>query len=435
MAMIALAAALALAAAPAASAASVPVYVMLPLTAVSPDGSVNDPSQLATDFAAVKRAGVDGIMTDVWWGAVEHSPGTYNWDGYSKIFGMAQSAGLSVVAIMSFHACGGNVGDSCAIPLPPFVTNNDTIFYRDREGRIDREYISLGADTVAVAGRPPIQMYSDFMQSFATNVMPAADVRRVEISMGPAGELRYPSYTATSFPGVGEFQCYDPHLAESLREAASAAGHSDWGGGGPDNAGTYASKTAPFWQSGGDNSYDSDYGRFFLSWYSQQLVAHADRVLGAAASVFGAAGAPISGKVAGVHWGYKTDAHPAECTAGYYNTDGNNGYTDIARTFAAHGAGLSFTCLEMFDSDQCGTCGPQELVAQVHAAADDAGARFSGENALPVFDARHYGQIEYQARTPSPIAFFGYLRMSDALRSSPSNMATFTTFVSAMHNL
>ena len=33
-------------------------------------------------------------------------------------------------------------------------------------------------------------------------------------------------------------------------------------------------------------SWSSDYGRFFLGWYSQALVDHARRMLGAATSVF-----------------------------------------------------------------------------------------------------------------------------------------------------
>jgi beta-amylase len=35
----------------------------------------------------------------------------------------------------------------------------------------------------------------------------------IQVGMGPAGELRYPSYPESngtwSFPGIGEFQCYD----------------------------------------------------------------------------------------------------------------------------------------------------------------------------------------------------------------------------------
>ena len=42
--------------------------------------------------------------------------------------------------------------------------------------------------------------------------------------------------------------------------------------------------------------WDSEYGRFFLGWYSGELVAHGERVLGAAAEVFAGTGARLAVK-------------------------------------------------------------------------------------------------------------------------------------------
>lgn len=58
-----------------------------------------------------------------------------------------------------------------SIPLPPWVieemNQNPDIMYTDRSGRRNPEYISLGCDTLPVLrGRTPIQVYSDYMQSF-----------------------------------------------------------------------------------------------------------------------------------------------------------------------------------------------------------------------------------------------------------------------------
>ena len=39
-------------------------------------------------------------------------------------------------------------------------------------------------------------------------------------------------------------------------------------------------------------SWDSEYGRFFLGWYSGALLAHGDRVLAAAAQALGRRGRP-----------------------------------------------------------------------------------------------------------------------------------------------
>ena len=55
------------------------------------------------------------------WGAVERRPRQYDWSGYAQVFEAVKAAGLKLQAVMSFHACGGNVGDSAQVPLPPWV--------------------------------------------------------------------------------------------------------------------------------------------------------------------------------------------------------------------------------------------------------------------------------------------------------------------------
>jgi Glycosyl hydrolase family 14 len=75
-------------------------------------------------------------------------------------------------AVMSFHAAGGNVGDTCHITLPQWVLDvgeaNPDIFYTDKEGFRNRECLSLGCDEEALfAGRTPIDIYRNFMAAFA----------------------------------------------------------------------------------------------------------------------------------------------------------------------------------------------------------------------------------------------------------------------------
>lgn len=48
-------------------------------------------------------------------------------------------------------------------------------------------------------------------------------------------------------------------------------------------------------------NYASAYGKFFLGWYSDALLAHADAVLGAAREALGG-GVKVQAKVAGIHW-------------------------------------------------------------------------------------------------------------------------------------
>ena len=99
-----------------------------------------------------------------------------------KLVSLAKVAGLKVHAVMSFHQCGGNVGDTCDIPLPAFVravgSANPDIYYRDREGNANNEYLSLGVDNLALFnGKTPLELYRDFMTSFRDNVLKnASDV-------------------------------------------------------------------------------------------------------------------------------------------------------------------------------------------------------------------------------------------------------------------
>lgn len=92
----------------------VPVFVMLPLDTVSFGGNLNKPRAMNASLMALKSAGVEGVMVDAWWGLVEKDgPMKYNWEGYAELVQMVQRHGLKLQVVMSFHQCGGNVGDSC----------------------------------------------------------------------------------------------------------------------------------------------------------------------------------------------------------------------------------------------------------------------------------------------------------------------------------
>lgn len=100
----------------------VPVFVMMPLDSVKMDHTVNRKKAMNASLQALKSAGVEGIMMDVWWGLVERdAPGEYNWGGYAELMEMAKKHGLKVQAVMSFHQCGGNVGDSCTYVYFPLL--------------------------------------------------------------------------------------------------------------------------------------------------------------------------------------------------------------------------------------------------------------------------------------------------------------------------
>ncbi|XP_039123182.1 LOW QUALITY PROTEIN: beta-amylase 2, chloroplastic-like [Dioscorea cayenensis subsp. rotundata] len=429
----------------------VPVYVMLPLGVVNMKCELVDPDGLLKQLRLLKSINVDGVMVDCWWGIVEaHAPQEYNWSGYKRLFQIVRELKLKLQVVMSFHECGGNVGDDVCIPLPHWVAEigrtNPDMFFTDKEGRRNPECLTWGIDKERILrGRTAVEVYFDYMRSFRVEFDEFFEdgvISEIEIGLGPCGELRYPSYPVKHgwrYPGIGEFQCYDQYLMKSLRRAAEARGHSFWARG-PDNVGNYNSQPheTGFFCDGGD--YDGYYGRFFLGWYSQVLVDHADRVLSLSKLAF--EGTRIAAKVSGIHWWYKTASHAAELTAGFYNPCNRDGYASIAAMLKKHDAALNFTCVELRTLDQHedfpeALADPEGLVWQVLNAAWDVSIPVASENALPCHDRDGYNKILENAKPFNDpdgrhLSAFTFLRLSPVLIER-RNFLEFERFVKRMH--
>ncbi|GAQ87188.1 beta-amylase [Klebsormidium nitens] len=433
----------------------IPVYVMLPLDTVTPDNLLSHPERLLNSLRALKAAGVDGCMADVWWGVVEkNGPKQYDWSAYRALFSAVSSVGLKMQVVMSFHQCGGNTGDSCYIPLPPWVLDigelNPDIFFTNRDRMRNREYLSFSIDErPELDGRSAIQVYKDFMVSFRNEMrefFEAGLFHEIEVGVGPAGELRFPSYPETHgwrFPGIGEFQCYDRYMLEQLGKAAEAVDRYEWGYSGPHDSGRYNDWPHATGFFGSYESFNSEYGRFFLEWYSNVLLKHGDKVLEAASEAFEGCTTRLAAKVAGVHWWYNSRNHAAELAAGYYNTRERDGYLPIAAMLKRHNATLNFTCIEMRNSEQWfeAKCSPEGLVQQVLNAAWSQGVEVSCENALPRYDLGAFDQIIGNARPDGVrmdgvpvrrISSFTFLRLGPELMIE-HNWNEFVRFVRRMH--
>jgi hypothetical protein len=67
-----------------------------------------------------------------------------------KLQGIVLNAVLVVQVVMSFHQCGGNVGDDTDIPIPPWVheiaKENPDIFFTNKKGERNPECLSWGVD-------------------------------------------------------------------------------------------------------------------------------------------------------------------------------------------------------------------------------------------------------------------------------------------------
>jgi len=442
----------------------VPLFVMLQLDTVDPGSfRLKEPEILREQLAELKRAGVAGVMCDVWWGIVEREgPGIYDWSAYIDLVEMVAAAGLKLQAVMSFHQCGGNVGDECFIRLPWWVLKvgetNPDIFYTDARLFRNTEYLSLGADEEKLFGideenlRSPLDMYEDFMASFAkTFKSHMGDViTEAQVGMGPAGELRYPSYPLAfwQWPGIGEFQCYDKFLRKNLIAAAAKAKKPEYGLMFPphtDIVGNYnhSSEQTSFFKDGG--LWNTTEGDFFLSWYSDQLIKHGDRVLARARKAFKGSGIHLAAKVAGIHWHFNSSSHAPELTAGYYNTCLRNGYEKIAKMFGSHHALFDFTCLEMRNRElpTWASSRPEELVELTMRAAEKTKTLYAGENALPRFDRCAYEQMLSQCTRQAlkddgtvsksnakgtSIAGFTYLRLGKQIMDLGEHWWEFTRF-------
>ncbi|KAI3457246.1 hypothetical protein Pfo_013909 [Paulownia fortunei] len=315
------------------------------LGVVTRENEILDEDKLEKQLKVLKRAEADGVMVDVWWGIIEaKGPKQYDWSSYRRLFQLVQECGLRTQAIKSFHQCGGNIGDAVYIPIPEWVLavgeKDPDIFYTNRSGNRNQEYLSLGVDNLPL----------DYMKSFRENrsdFLEAGTIIDIEVGLGPAGELRYPSYPETQgwkFPGIGEFQCYDKYLKQDFKAAATKARHPEWEL--PDDAGTYNNTPdeTGFFRTNG--TYLTEKGKFFLQWYSNKL---------------------IENMVSGIHWWYLDDSHACELTSGYYNLKDRDGYHPIARMIYPDIMVLSGGWTENID--------------------------IAGENALSRYDRAGYNQI------------------------------------------
>ena len=82
----------------------------------------------------------------------------------------------------------------------------------------------------------------------------------------------------------------------------------------------------------------------------------------------------LGAKLAGVHWWFKSRAHAAELTAGYYNTRERDGYADVMRVLKGRNTRVSFTCVEMRDCEHPpeGRCSPEGEAADMGVACKHA---------------------------------------------------------------
>ncbi|KAJ7953308.1 Beta-amylase [Quillaja saponaria] len=426
----------------------VPVYVKLAAGVINKMCQLIDPEGIRQELSHMKSINVDGVLVDCWWGIVEGwRPQKYVWSGYRELFNIIREFKLKLQVVMAFHECGGNDSIDTLITLPEWVLeigkDNQDIFFTDREGRRNTECLSWGIDKERILrGRTGIEVYFDFMRSFRTefdDLFAENLFSAVEVGLGASGELKYPSFSERMgwrYPGIGEFQCYDKYLQQSLRRAAKNRGHSFWAKG-PDNAGQYNSlpyETGFFCERG---DYDSYYGRFFLHWYAQSLIDHADNVLSLASLAF--EDIKIIVKVPAVYWWYKTASHAAELTAGFYNPTNQDGYSPVFEVLRKHSVTVKFVCwgfqISGHESDES-LADPEGLSWQALNSAWDRGLTVAGENALSCYDREGYKRLVEMAKSrndPDHRHFSFFVYQQPSLVQGNTCFSELSSFIKCMH--
>jgi beta-amylase len=406
--------------------------VMAPLVVGDPEGLDSEEScrawkEFDEQLATVKRLGAEAVSTDIWWGLVWKLDGQYDWSYYNKISDHIIDAELNWVAILSAHACGGSVGDTVNVALPEQIWAKLSAATGDpNAGKYCSELGSYSSESIECWATHLVlddlrAFYSAFQSNFAGK---AEHIAEVNISLGPSGELRFPSYDKDNgYPGRGTLQCYSRLAKQSFLDFVMAKyGSLDgvrqaWG----EFENIEPPRDVDAFFAHGDH-INTEYGRDFFDWYSGSLIEHGNMVMQAAQDVFWTAGARFAGidlgaKVPGVHWRmghWQGDQlvlsdRLAELDAGLIRTrDWNNssdlshGYSHIIGLFRdlqtaqqSRAIGLvrdlqfaqsplrvvlHFTCLEMADGEPESLA--YQLVRWVGAEAVRQGVEIKGENAL-----------------------------------------------------
>ncbi|WP_340373569.1 family 14 glycosylhydrolase [Peribacillus sp. FSL E2-0218] len=360
------------------------LYVMAPL------GEITDWDAFKAKLMQLKENGVYAITTDIWWGLVESKKDNqFDWSYYKRYGAAVESSGLKWVPILSTHQCGGNVGDECSYPIPSWLWNKDSaenMSFKSESGYWNKEVLAPWWEGTAT-------QYDELYCSFAKNFADKKDlIAKIYLSAGPAGELRYPSYQNADgwdFSERGKLQAYTEGAKRDFRlsmqskyisikklNAAWGKRYKNWDEIQPPGNGD------SFFMKGGE--IDTVFGNDFMQWYQGSLEKHLSRISKLAHKHFDEVfDVPIGAKISGVHWKMNDPImpHSAEYSAGYYN------YSQLLDQFKESKMALTFTCLEMGDTDAQTApyySSPKTLVAQIATLAKEKGISLNGENALPI---------------------------------------------------
>ncbi len=428
-------------------------------------------------LSTVKGIGVEAVTVDVWWGLVERfRDNEFDWSYYKKIVQIVKNSGLHWIPILSFHKCGGNVGDNYTALLPNWIWNNLKNKYDEIESVSDlkyvseeynslgkrkecNEYISLWADDYVMP------QYEELIREFKKQFKEYANITdEINISCGPAGELRYPAYNKHDnggYPNRGRLQCYSKLAVNNFREEIKKKYHTikkvneNWDTGfisfndiNPPKDPTY------FFEHG---IYKDSFGINLTNWYNKSLIEHGKRMLDLGFKYFSEEAfskVKIGIKIPGIHWQIANPEIPrtAEITTGLISSDKNsltagNGYENTLKELFKpeykEKNVLHFTCLEMcneyYGQNSKDYSKAFDLVSWLGEAAKKNNIAIKGENALEgnLNNNFHWNQLKKvlregnysgltilrisQVADKSKLGYWRYKKIIEEFRSNKTN--------------
>ncbi|XVE80537.1 hypothetical protein DITRI_Ditri14bG0148000 [Diplodiscus trichospermus] len=383
---------------------------------------------LTVSLKALKLASVHGIGVEVWWGIVERfSPFDYSWSMYEELFKLMSDSRLKLDVALSFHS---NIHSShgkggVSLPLwilevqlitlveilpsnPPTVIAGILLILLMT---VDGNSLALVNSSVMIStcGCKPFSSYdvnsvvSVFSRSFCLldgGLEYGCMLRRSKASMGGTEVHRMLAVTTVFHQGCLLFSFF--FLNRDRKDFCLIMAVSSWYNSNHpfefDALPRYSkyrrgvlSPNVPCWSSDrihcGMPSLTLEmimeaclmrikkarlWNDLLQEWYSGRLICHADAILAKAAKILKKyqeneqTSVILVAKIDGIYWWYLTLSHPAELTAGYYNTALRDRYDPVVSVLSCHGTALHILCLEMMDSETPPTylCSPEGLLKQ-----------------------------------------------------------------------
>lgn len=437
------------------------INAMAPLAVGEPGEQTWD--QFTHDWNQGRDRGLHGVAFDMWWRDFQPERKRFDWSRAEKTISIVRPRQGKAAPVLSFHKCGGNVGDTVTKNLPDWAWvealrrleeqygvgkyTMDALKFMGSNGHLSDHYFSHWVTDLV------IDVYGEAMEGFLKHFgSSAADISEINISGGPAGEFRMPSYFGKEFdyPNAGSMQCngdiarLDLELSTIVKYGSREAAETAWGKK-IDRSTIMPVDWARFFRR--QEHIHTQYGRDLMGWYAGVPVKHFKTLMGKALNVFAADGSALKGidlgcKFPGIHWrvGHTEDGQVvfadrlAEIAAGlirpgvdwYEDADGR-GYApiiDAVKSLQGKGSRvvMHYTCLEMPDGDGGAKVGSManSLVRWVGKYARAAGVPLKGENALGWnLPNKRAWELMRQALTIGGGDYFGLtlLRLSDCLGS------------------